>query len=84
MMEYRFDDRNFLVVEQITVYKVAVNAYDNRTKTETTLLMLLNCVSDDDCRYTVKDLCHRYGYEALSIGDPQKLKVDLNTYAVME
>ena len=83
-MEYHFDDRNFLVVEQITVYKVAVDVYDNRTGAETTLMMLLDCNNDYVFRDTVKDICRDYGYSILKYGEPQKLKVDLNTFAVME
>ena len=79
MENFRFDDRNFLVVEQITVYKVAVDVYDNRTGAETTLLMLLDCNNDYVCRDIVKDICCNYGYTMLKCGEPQKLKLDLNT-----
>lgn len=84
MDNFKFDDRNFLITERVDVYKVAVEAYDRRNNAETTFFMLLNCVSDNELKARVKDILWHYGYEVLKIGDPQKWKLDLNTFEIVE
>lgn len=81
-MNYHFDDRNFLVSEKVTVAKISVDAFDNRTKAETNLQMLITVEGknvEEACREKAKEICRELGYTAFKIGAPMTRSIDLNT-----
>lgn len=81
MMEnFILDTDNFCIVEKIDIVRVPVDVIDNRTNTETTLMMLM---LKDEYREKIKDICRKYGYSIIQIGEPMKWTIDLNTFEIM-
>lgn len=77
MMDYRFDDVNFGVIDLVKVGKVSVDVIDNRTNAETNLQMLL-VLDGYDYRDRVRSICRDLGYSVVLIGEPKTGKLDLN------
>ena len=80
MDQYKVDADNFCVIEKIDVAKVAAEVIDNRTETDTVLLLLIQAKTEDECRYKVHDICRSLGYTAMKVEMTMHWTLDLNTF----
>ena len=75
---YVFDPVNFTVAEKITVDRFVVEAYDNRTETETSLMMLMTSDCKETSRSKAMGICRNLGYLFIDMSDPLTVEFDLN------
>ena len=80
MDQYKVDADNFCVIEKIDVAKVAAEVIDNRTGTDTVLLLLLVAKTGDECRDKVHDICRELGYTPMKVEMTEHWTLDLNTF----